>query len=119
MEISDRIRLICKELHISVKQFETKCGLSNGYVNNIRKGISITSLDRILRNYPEIRRDWLVYEEGDMFYDNKSVFNDDPESYETTQTDTKIEDNRMLEIIKSQQNTIDRLTKIIENIVSK
>lgn len=118
MEFSDRIKLICKELGISVRDFEQKCGLSNGYVNNIKKGISLTKLDVILNCYPDINRDWLVYEEGSMFK-TANEFNDDPARYEKAESDERCDDNSMMAIIVSQQNTIERLTKIIDTMMAR
>ena len=51
---------------ISVKEFEIRCGLSNGYVANMRKGYSAEKLKDVLSAYPELNRDWLLYNEGEM-----------------------------------------------------
>lgn len=52
--------------NISVKEFETRCGLSNGYIAAMRKGYGADKLNNVLSAYPELNRDWLLYNEGEM-----------------------------------------------------
>lgn len=51
---------------IGQSKFEKNCGLSNGYVNNIKNGIGSAILEKILTTYPELSRTWLVTGEGEM-----------------------------------------------------
>lgn len=60
MELKERLREYILSLGISTSEFERNCGLSNGYVNNIRKGIGLKSLEQILNAYPSINREWLL-----------------------------------------------------------
>ena len=48
------------------KAFEQQAGLGNGFVNNIKKTIRTDSIEKILLAFPEIRRDWLLFGEGEM-----------------------------------------------------
>nr|DAQ78871.1 MAG TPA: hypothetical protein [Caudoviricetes sp.] len=66
MTISDRIRHFADNQGITVKSFENAAGLSNGYVNGIRKGIGSEKLADILRAFPELNRNWLLFGEGEM-----------------------------------------------------
>lgn len=66
MTISDRIRHFAENQGITVKRFESTAGLSNGYVNGIRKGIGSEKLADILRAFPELNRNWLLFGEGEM-----------------------------------------------------
>lgn len=66
MTISDRIRHFEENQGITVKRFESTAGLSNGYVNGIRKGIGSEKLADILRAFPELNRNWLLFGEGEM-----------------------------------------------------
>ena len=54
----------CKK--ISVKEFENRCGLSNGYIGAMRKGFGTEKLNNVLTEFPELNRDWLLYGEGQM-----------------------------------------------------
>lgn len=51
---------------ISMKLFETKCGLSSGYVTSMRKGYGSEKLNNVLSAFPELSREWLLYGEGEM-----------------------------------------------------
>lgn len=51
---------------LSVKKFEEMCGLSNGYLNSMKSGYGNNKLSQVLRVFPELNRDWLVYGEGEM-----------------------------------------------------
>lgn len=66
MTISERIRHFIEYRGITVKSFESAAGLSNGYVNGIRKGIGSEKLADILRAFPELNRNWLLFGEGEM-----------------------------------------------------
>ena len=49
-----------------MKDFELKCDLSNGYVTSMRKGFGRQKLENVLKAYPELNREWLLYGEGEM-----------------------------------------------------
>lgn len=51
-------------------------GLSNGYVNNISKGIGADKLQRILGAYPMLNQDWLLTGEGEMVKKETPSVND-------------------------------------------
>lgn len=55
-----------KYKNLSQKKFEIACGLANGYVNNIRKSITIEKLQKITRQFPELNKTWLLTGEGMM-----------------------------------------------------
>lgn len=52
--------------NLSQKKFEIACGLANGYVNNIRKSITIEKLQKITLQFPELNKTWLLTGEGMM-----------------------------------------------------
>ena len=66
MDIKERIKQFAESKGIPVYKFEQEAGLSNGYVNSIRRGIGNEKLLLILRAFPEINRDWLLFGEGEM-----------------------------------------------------
>ena len=66
MDIKNRIKQFCKYSGISNSEFERKCGLSNGYINSISKGIGTEKLQAILDCFSNLNRDWLLYGEGEM-----------------------------------------------------
>lgn len=68
MEDTVKQRLICflKYKHLSQAKFESKIGLSNGYVNNIRKSLQPDKLQRIAQSFPELNITWLLTGEEQM-----------------------------------------------------
>ena len=64
--IKDRIIKFIRYRGLRVKQFENICGLSNGYINSMRKGFGREKLENVLSMFPELNRDWIVYGEGEM-----------------------------------------------------
>lgn len=64
--IKERLKLYIKEKGLSQGKFEKKAGLSNGFVNNISKGIGSEKLQSIFCNFPDLNQDWLLTGEGDM-----------------------------------------------------
>lgn len=66
MDVRERILRFVEYKGLSKARFERECGLSNGYLKNIRKSISVDKLEGILRAYPELNRDWLLAGVGEM-----------------------------------------------------
>lgn len=66
MNISERIKRYITYKDIKTRRFEILCGLSNGYVRNIYDNIGADKLEAILKSFPELNRDWLLYGEGEM-----------------------------------------------------
>ena len=64
--IKDRTIKFVKYKGITMKSFETKCGLSSGYITSMRKGFGANKLNNVLIAFPELNRDWLLYGEGEM-----------------------------------------------------
>lgn len=68
--MKDRILQIIEHLGVSNRAFEIKCGLSNGYINSMRRSLGLEKLENILKAYPEINREWLISGEGPMLKTN-------------------------------------------------
>lgn len=66
MSLQDRIRAYIKHLNVSVSEFETKTGLSNGAVSKMGDGTRRATLDRISKTYPSLNKTWLLTGEGEM-----------------------------------------------------
>lgn len=64
--IKDRVMCFAKHKNISIKRFEEMCGLSNGYVSSMRKGFGENKLQAVLKRFPELSRNWLVFGEEPM-----------------------------------------------------
>ena len=67
--VKERLILFAKTNGLSQKAFERKAGLSNGYINNISKGIGAEKLQKILSTFPQLNEGWLISGEGEMLKD--------------------------------------------------
>ena len=68
METTVKQRLVrfAEFRNLSISKFESLCGLGNGYVGKLKSEPGSKKLDDILRTFPELNRDWLLYGEGEM-----------------------------------------------------
>lgn len=74
MTVQERIRAYCKAKKLSIRQFEIQAKLSNGYVSSMRKGLGVDKLENVLNAFPDLNRDWLLYEEGEMLKGKLKTF---------------------------------------------
>lgn len=68
--IQQRLREFIKSEGLTVRKFEAKCGVSNGYVNNMRDSMGAKKLESVLNAFPDLSRDWLLYGKGEMRLDH-------------------------------------------------
>lgn len=66
LTVKERLIAFIKEKGLSQSRFEKSVGLSNGFVNNISKGIGADKLQKILCVYPDLNSIWLLTGEGEM-----------------------------------------------------
>lgn len=64
--VKHRLIEFIKHHNLSQSRFEKAVGLSNGFVNNISKGVGADKLQRIVGVYPNLNPDWLLYGNGEM-----------------------------------------------------
>lgn len=74
LTVKDRLVAFIKHKGLSQSRFEKSVGLSNGFVNNISKGIGADKLQRILCVYPDLNSDWLLNGVGDMAIPKEQFF---------------------------------------------
>lgn len=107
MEVKDRVYIFIEYKKISVKKFEEQCDLSNGYVASMRKGFGREKLENVLKVFPELNRQWLLFGEGEML---KS-----PEPAATSTTTATIEVAAdAWEIIRQQAASLEKRDREIE-----
>lgn len=66
MNVKERLKKFIASKGLGQKAFEIECGLSNGYVNNIRRSVTIEKARQILERYPELNINWLMTGQGEM-----------------------------------------------------
>ena len=126
MEDSVKQRLIkfLRYKDISNSVFEKTCGMGNGYVNSIRKGIGTEKLKNITLTYPELNREWLLYGEGSMLNEGYTTF--EPVGLATpmsptamTETEKEVvllkakleEKEKMIDLLKQQLEELNNINK--------
>ena len=65
-----------KMMHLTQRGFEELCGMGNGYINSIRKSIGPEKMQSIIRAFPQLNREWLLYGEGEMLKTTLTVSGD-------------------------------------------
>jgi len=75
MDIRERIIFFCKTVGITKTEFERRAGLSFGYINKIKNGVG-NKLYPILKAFPQLNKDWLLFEEGEMLKTNNDSVED-------------------------------------------
>lgn len=109
--IKNRLDLIIKELGLSGRQFERECGLPTGSYSSISDGIGANKLKQILIKFPQISLEWLVMGDGPMLKNSSASTGTNDKNLERI--------DKLLEIVASQQKTIEELTKKVGNVAPR
>lgn len=64
--VKQRLMQFIDSKRLSVSRFEQICGLSNSYIRNIRKSISLSTMAKIKAAYPTLNEAWLINGFGEM-----------------------------------------------------
>ena len=106
LTVKERLLLFIQSQRLSQIDFAEKCGLSRGYVNNVKDGIYQSSLRKISDAFPELNTEWLLVGKGKMYRDNEEFMpNEDL--------------IRMYRKLDAQQEKIDKLTSKIDELLKK
>ncbi len=112
MLIKDRLKEFVRYLQLTNQYFEAECGLSNGYIANIRKGIGLMAMEKILEKHPELNKTWLLTGKGEMI--NESLKNEENSSRQKLYEYEKM----YLDVIKSQSEQLKNYQKQTENLLN-
>lgn len=88
MEIKDRLLEFIRYKRLNNKQFETICGLGNGFVSKIGTTIRAEKIELISKSFPELNIDWLQHERGTMLDSTNS--STDAGNGETSSSDYRL-----------------------------
>ena len=132
--VKNRLIDFLKYKGISQSKFEQQCGISNGYVNNIRKGIKSEMFDKkIAPIFPELSKTWLLLGEGSMLVpqieevvpedeeedDLVSFLRGERKGYDITLTDIYEKTRIPVKTLKEVQQGISELSTKQRNTLSK
>lgn len=99
--VKERIIKFAKQNGITIASLERQCRLSNGYIRNLKNAPSPVMMNRILEQYSNLSRVWLLTGEGEMLNDGNAG---EPEFAQMSAQEESA----------SQQKTIDRLLDTID-----
>lgn len=122
MEGTVKQRLIdfIKYKNLSQAKFERAIGVSNGFVNNISKGIGADKMQRILSAFPELNQAWLLIGEGEMLKQG----NPQPKSEDTSLLQQLVDSLKATietqkALLDAKQAEIERLQRAMEERFEK
>lgn len=133
----DRLLLFINHLNIGQGKFEKSCGISNGYINNLRSSPTVKIVQKIIGTYPELSQSWLVTGEGSMLKSSISQTANGDHNTQVAGNDNHVNNSSTLdkaldeisqqrqlvekshELTANAQRQIDRLLAIIEKMQDK
>ncbi len=71
-DLKKRMLEFLQKLEISQAKFEKKAGLTNGTVNNTGESYRKSTLNKIIKAYPELNVNWLLTGEGSMLNEQET-----------------------------------------------
>lgn len=72
--VKQRLMKFMDYKEISASRFERMCGLSNGYFNKLRNAPGLDKIDKMLRVFPELNREWVLTGEEPMLNEGYTTF---------------------------------------------
>ncbi len=113
--IKSRTQKFIRYKGITMKDFELACNLSTGYVTSMRKGYGSEKLNNVLKAFPELNRDWLLYGEGEML-NTSSVPSFAKLSSETSCVSESAICAKFIALLEKKDEQIDRLLSLLEKL---
>lgn len=117
MTLKERLKGFIKYKGISVRSFEIKCGLSNGYISNMRVSIQPEKMSCIAEQFPELNMGWLMTGEGEMI---KAMQQESTTSNRTVSISVEAWDviKKQAESLKVQADSLERRDRQIDELIS-
>ena len=86
----------------------------------MRKGFGTGKLENVLKEFPDLNRDWLLYNEGNMLSDSVSQnVNGNNNHVVGRDINMSNEDfSKLIDTVNKQQEQMGRLISLLENIVN-
>lgn len=71
--VKQRLIMFIKHLGMTQAEFQRRCHLSSGYINNMVNSIGMNKLSLILSEFPQLNEDWLLNNKGEMLRPSAQV----------------------------------------------
>lgn len=111
--IVDRALEYAKSKKLNAAEFERFSGLSNGMLKSLSENTRRSTFDRISKAFPDLNIEWLKTGEGEMLNPNVA-----PPSFSTS-PEAVLSKEALLDIIRSQQETIRSLSETVSRLAGK
>lgn len=72
--MKQRLMRFIKSQNLSQGKFERMCGMSNGYLCNIKQSIGSSKIQSIAMAFPQLNTEWLLTGTGDMLNEGYTTF---------------------------------------------
>lgn len=128
--VKERLKAFIEYKKISIRSFENRCGLSYGYVNNMRVPIQPAKLKSISLQFPDLNKSWLLTGEGEMLVptEGKTVATESIGNYGSVfkssgivSIPAKVWDviEKQADSLKSKDKQIDDLISLLKGLIQK
>ncbi|WP_418495844.1 hypothetical protein [Coprobacter sp.] len=128
--VKERLKAFIEYKKISIRSFENRCGLSYGYVNNMRVSIQPAKLKSISLQFPDLNKSWLLTGEGEMLVptEGKIVATESIGNYGSVfkssgivSIPAKVWDviEKQADSLKSKDKQIDDLISLLKGLIQK
>ena len=126
--VKQRLMKFMSYREISASRFERMCGLSNGYFNKLRNAPGLDKIDKMLRVFPELNREWVLTGEGSMLNEGYTTF--EPVGLATPtapnleneikilQTQLELKD-KLIDSLQAEVNTLKDMNKQLLQAITK
>ena len=113
--VKQRVMEFIRYKRIPIAKFENLCGLSCGYIRNMRKGFGVEKLNNITKMFPELNPMWLLYGEGEMLVSETPTEEKIKEIPNVAPAVNECLDCRILQVrLEEKQATIDSLREQLD-----
>lgn len=113
--VKQRIMEFIRYKRLPIVKFESMCGLSCGYIRNMRKGFGVEKLNNIKNMFPELNPMWLLYGEGEMLITETPTEEKFEEISPAVTAVNECLDCRILQVrLEEKQATIDSLREQLD-----
>ena len=113
--VKQRVMEFIRYKRIPIAKFENLCGLSCGYIRNMRKGFGVEKLNNITKMFPELNPKWLLYGEGEMLVSETPTEEKFEEISPAVTAVNECLDCRILQVrLEEKQATIDSLREQLD-----
>lgn len=114
-KVKDRLSEFIAYLGLNNSTFEKRCGLSNGYIRNFKGNLGTQKLEGILKEFPQLNKEWLLFGKGSMLIDSENQ----PENPVEEQPQDRTMLDRLFAIVESQKDDINTLIQLVKEKDSK